>query len=136
FLRRVCGRLGAERAHIDHLKRQPVVDDLRLDGGTVEQAFHLDGAVAGVGGDATADESAEYRNGVLDRLFDAGRRPGDGPVDRADRALRVVAVVQLDVADVEADFHAFGRAHLVAGRLYGDVAVVLAEVLPQHRWSG
>ena len=84
-------------------------------------------------GHIAGDELAQDRNRVLDRLFDAIRRPGESGVDRADRALGVGCAVELDVFDAELQLHPLGVLDLVARGLDRDVGVVVGQYLPRHQ---
>ena len=129
------GTLAPSAVKLDHLQRQPVVDDLRLDGGAPSA---LQSMVPSPGLVVTPPLTKLPSTGMaswIDCLMPSEDQLTVA-VQRADRALRVVVVVQVDVVDVEAGLHTFGLAHLVARRLHRDVAVVLGEVLPQHQRAG
>ena len=131
-LHRLAGQNEAQTRQADHLQPDLVVDHLRLGDDVAERAVQCDRLVGCVGTDA-GDEAADYRDRVLDGLFDAVGGPGDGRVERADRALGVGVAVQVDVVDRDLSLHAFGALNLVAAGGDSDVVVVAVDVLPQER---
>ena len=80
------------------------------------------------------DQAADERQGILNGLLDAVRRPGDVGIQLADGALGIGVAVQIDVVDLDVGLHALGVADVVAGGVDRDVLVVTGQVL-QQEWA-